>query len=155
MKTLYKPANGIFNCICIIITFYTLIHQIQIYSRNEDTSAISLQKIEDDETYDKYPTFTFCFEDSDRGDMYLKTYNAEKYDGRTIQPIFSSIENCPFTKVDENKLFCSNNSGTKHRTKRFGNMRIQSKPPKADSKCDNMNANITKIYDFRQRSFID
>ena len=153
MKTLYKPANGIFNFICIIITFYTLIHQIQIYSRNEDTSAISLQKFEDDETNDKYPTFTFCFEDSDRGDMYLKTYNAAKHNGRI--PMFGSIDECPFYKMEENKLFCSNNSGTKHRTKRFGSIRIQSNPTKADSKCDDVNANESKMYEFGQASFID
>ena len=105
MKTLYKPANGIFNCICIITTFYTLIHQIQIYSRNEDMSVISLQKFEDDETNDNYPTFTFCFEDSDRGDMYLKSYNADKHNGRI--PMFGSIYNCPFYKLS-NRISCSN-----------------------------------------------
>ena len=151
MNTLYKPANGIFNCICIIITFYTLIHQIQIYSRNEDTSAISLQKFEEDEINDKYPTFSFCFEDSDRGDMYLKSYNADKHQGRDT--IFGSIDDCPFYKIEENKLFCSNNSGNKHRSKRFGNMRIQSKP--TESKCDDMNANDTKMYEYNQPSFID
>ena len=57
--------------------------------------------------------------------------------------------------MEENKLFCSNNSGTKHRTKRFGNIRIQSNPTKPDSKCDDVNANGTKMYEFSQPSFID
>ena len=108
MKTLYKPANGIFNCICIILTFYMLIHQIEIYKRNEDTSAISLRRFKDDQMNYKYPTYTFCFEDSNRGDMYLKYPNAI---GKKFS-LFGSIDDCPYYNLEENKLFCSNSSGT-------------------------------------------
>ena len=45
------------------------IKQVIIYLENEDTSAISFQTFMDSST-DLYPTFTICFEDNLRGDMY-------------------------------------------------------------------------------------
>ena len=130
-----------------------LIHQIQIYSRNEDTSAISLQKFTDDEKNYNYPTYTFCFEDSNRGDMYLKFPNADK--SRTRISIFGPIDNCPYYNLEENKLFCSNTSGTRKRTERFGNMRMQAKTDNPSSKCDKNNLNGSKMYNYDPPSFID
>ena len=125
-----------------------LIHQIQIYSRNEDTSAISLQKFTDDEKNNKYPTYTFCFEDSNRGDMYLKFPNADK--SKTRMSIFGPIDNCPYYNLAENKFFCSNSSGTRKRTKRFGNIRMQAKTNIPSSKCDNSNLNGSNMYNYDQ-----
>ena len=70
MNTLYRPALVTFNCICTILAGYMIFKQIQIYLENDDTSAISFEKFTDS-PIDKYPTYTFCFEDGRRGDMYI------------------------------------------------------------------------------------
>ena len=70
MKTLYQPALGTFNFICIILAGYMTFKQIQIYFDNSDTSAISFQRFTEG-PIDIYPTYTFCIEDGGRGNMYL------------------------------------------------------------------------------------
>ena len=70
MNSIYRLALRIFNCVCTILAGYMTFKQIQIYFENDDTSAISFEKFTDGPT-DYYPTYTFCFEDSNRGDMYI------------------------------------------------------------------------------------
>ena len=76
--------------------------QIQIYLENDDTSAISFEKFTDG-PIDKYPTYTFCFEDSHRGDMYIDgTRNLIR--NEQVMPGNDGL----FHTVEENKLVISN-----------------------------------------------
>ena len=145
MTTPPKSANRIFNLICIILTIYSIIHQVEIYLRNEDMSAVSSRLFKQDQTDDNYPTYTFCFEDSDRGDMYLKY---PKGMGMTLITHSCVDEDCPYYRLDENKLFCSNSSGNKERTKRFGKMRTGGKRINIDPACERINKNDTKMYQY-------
>ena len=80
MKTLYQPALGTFNLICIILAGYMTFKQIQIYFDNADTSAISFQRFTEG-PIDIYPTYTFCIEDGGRGNMYLSREEEMKKGG--------------------------------------------------------------------------
>ena len=145
MKALYKLANRIFECICIILTIYMTIQQVQIYSRNEDSSAISLRKFTEDQTNDNYPTFTICFEDSNRGDIYLKFTNPEETAvAVNFETLIRPIDDCPYYALENNKFFCSNNSNTDSR-KNFSTSGI----------CEATNVDDTKAYQYQQPSFID
>ena len=144
MKALYKLANRIFEGICIILTLYMTVQQVQIYSRNEDSSAISLRKFTDDQTNDNYPTFTICFEDSNRGDMYLKFTNPEDNAAVNSETLIRPIDDCPYYALENNKFLCSNNSDTDSRKDFFG-----------FGICEATNADDTKAYQYQQPSFID
>lgn len=114
--------------------------QISKFFRNDDSSAISLEKFSDDEGNDKYPTYTFCFEDSSRGDMYLRLANAMADHGN--MRLFSPIDPCPYLKLEENKLFCSDNDDMKRNAK-GGNI------------TRDLNESDSKAYQYQPPSFID
>ena len=53
--------------------------QVKTYLQNEDFSAISFQKFSDGQT-EKFPTYTFCFEDSSIQQMYYKEHISTSFE---------------------------------------------------------------------------
>ena len=70
MKNIHGPALAAFNFGCTFIAIYMAIKQIHTYLENADTSAVSFQLFTDGQI-DRYPTYTFCLEDSYRKDIYV------------------------------------------------------------------------------------
>ena len=95
----------LFDIFCIMLTLFTLKQLVETYFKNKDSSAISLQMFSGDKTNDKYPTFTFCFEDSNRGDMYLRFPNANAGKGKMI--LSRPIDPCRYYNLNGNNLYCS------------------------------------------------
>ena len=62
-----------FKLMCVVLSIYMVLNQIERYSRNEDMSQITLRKF-NQRPEDKYPTFTFCFK-SENGFIYLDDGN--------------------------------------------------------------------------------
>ena len=77
MKNLHGPALATFNSGCTFLAIYMAIKQINTYLENADTSAVSFQRFTDG-PIDRYPTYTFCLEDSNRGDIYVSKESAPK-----------------------------------------------------------------------------
>ena len=76
--------------------------QVKTYLQNEDFSAISFQKFSDGQT-EKFPTYTFCFEDSSIQQMYYKEHISTSFEfvGRY------GSKKCPYgclAKIHEEKL---------------------------------------------------
>ena len=71
MKNFSKPASWLFTIICCMSLFYMIINQVDKYFRNDDSSTISFKKF----IRNKYPTYTFCFEDNDDAGGFYKTIN--------------------------------------------------------------------------------